>query len=40
MNQEVNNKQLTENVIAPDFTLSDLEGNIIRLSDFVVKRTL
>jgi peroxiredoxin Q/BCP len=40
MNQEVNNKQLTENVIAPDFTLSDLEGNTIKLSDFRGKKNV
>jgi peroxiredoxin Q/BCP len=40
MNKEVNNKQLTENVIAPDFTLSDLEDNTIKLSDFRSKKNV
>lgn len=40
MNKEVNSKQLTENVIAPDFTLSDLEDNAIKLSDFRGKKNV
>ena len=40
MSKEVNSKQLAENVIAPDFTLSDLENNTIKLSDFRGKKSV